>query len=179
MAAKSGRARHPGRASAKRPDAKHAVGRPSAFSPKYSDQARKLCLLGFTDRELANFFGVSEQTLNTWKHAHPEFLESLKAGKSCADAEVSAKLYERALGYSHKAVKIFNTEEGTIEHEYVEHYPPDSTAAIFWLKNRNPDHWRDKQHIETRAAGAAQPVEEMSVVDIEKELARRRERQAA
>lgn len=165
MAAKSGGTRHPGRASAKRPDAKHAVGRPSAFSPKYSEQARKLCLLGFTDREIANFFGVSEQTVNAWKHAYPEFLESLKAGKSCADAEVSAKLYERALGYSHKAVKIFLTNNGTVEHEYVEHYPPDITAAIFWLKNRDPGRWRDKQLLEhTGADGAPIRIEDMAAM---------------
>ena len=55
-----------------------AVGRPSKFKPEYVDQARKLAQLGATDREVAEFFNVSEQTPNTWKHVHPEFLESLK-----------------------------------------------------------------------------------------------------
>ena len=165
MAAKSGGTRHPGRASAKRPDAKHAVGRPSAFSPKYSDQARKLCLLGFTDREIANFFGVVESTLNLWKLKHPEFSESIKEGKSAADCEVASKLYERALGCSHKAVKIFNTESGTVEHEYTEHYPPDTTAAIFWLKNRDPGRWRDKQLLEhTGKDGAPIRIEDMAAM---------------
>lgn len=124
-----------------------------------------MCLLGFTDRELAGFFGVSEQTLNTWKHAHPEFLESLKAGKNAADSEVVSKLYERALGCSHKAVKIFNTELGVVEHEYVEHHPPDTTAAIFWLKNRNPEKWRDKQLLEhTGKDGAPIRIEDMAAM---------------
>lgn len=50
------------------------IGRPSAYKPEYAEQARKLCLLGHTDAELASFFEVSEQTINAWKHAHPDFL---------------------------------------------------------------------------------------------------------
>lgn len=121
-----------------------------------------MCLLGFTDRELAGFFNVTESTLNLWKLKHPEFSESLKAGKNCADSDVAAKLFERALGYSCPAVKIFHTEEGTIEHGYMEHYPPDSTAAIFWLKNRDPGRWRDRQHLEhTGKDGAPIRIEDM------------------
>jgi hypothetical protein len=78
-----------------------------ASREEYDEQARKLCLLGATDAELADFFGVSEQTLNTWKKVHPKFLESMNRGKIIADAEVAEKLYHRACGYSHEAVKIF------------------------------------------------------------------------
>lgn len=121
------------------------VGRPSLYRPEYAEQAVKLCRLGATDKELADFFGVSEQTVNAWKQEHPEFLESLKAGKAAADAEVAEKLFRRATGYEHKAVKISASPDGK-EHvtEYIERYPPDTTAAIFWLKNRRPDLWRDK-----------------------------------
>lgn len=69
------------------------IGRPSAYKPEYAEQARKLCLLGHTDAELASFFEVSEQTINAWKHAHPVFLESIKKGKAVADSEVAAKLF--------------------------------------------------------------------------------------
>ena len=75
---------------------------------KYADQALKLCLLGATDKELAEFFSVSEQTLNKWKKDYPEFLESLKKGKNIADANVASRLYNRAIGYSCKATKICN-----------------------------------------------------------------------
>lgn len=57
------------------------IGRPSAYKPEYAEQARKLCLLGHTDAELASFFDVSEQTINAWKHAHPDFLESIKRAR--------------------------------------------------------------------------------------------------
>lgn len=121
------------------------MARPTKFDNTYCEQARKLCRLGATDKELSDFFQVSEATLNNWKNAHPEFLESLREGKALADAEVADKLFKRATGYEHKAVKITASPDGR-EHqtEYVERYPPDTTACIFWLKNRRPDVWRDK-----------------------------------
>jgi DNA-binding XRE family transcriptional regulator len=120
------------------------MGRPSSFKHEFAGQAAKLCRLGATDAELADFFAVSEQTINAWKKAHPEFLESLKEGKQLADAEIADKLYQRAQGYTHKAVKIFNDGGKEMIVGYDEHYPPDTTACIFWLKNRRPDLWRDK-----------------------------------
>lgn len=126
------------------------VGRPSKYQDQFPEQAFKLCLLGATDAEMADFFEVSEATVNNWKQQHPEFLEALKRGKQEADAQVAQSLYRRALGYSHKAVKIVADAKSGQEHivPYTERYPPDTTAAIFWLKNRRPDLWRDKQNIE-------------------------------
>ena len=125
---------------------KAKIGRPSSYRAEYAQQAVKLCRLGATDKDLATFFDVSEQTLNAWKKAHPAFLESLKEGKAVADAEVAEKLFRRATGYEHKAVKIVADAKTGAEHqvEYIERYPPDTTAAIFWLKNRRPDLWRDR-----------------------------------
>ena len=100
--------------------------------------------LGATDREVAEFFNVSEQTLNAWKHVHPEFLESLKLGKETADRRVEQSLYRRAVGYSYDAEKIFPYEGAAVRVPYVEHIPPDTTACIFWLKNRQRDLWRDR-----------------------------------
>lgn len=123
------------------------MARPSSFKPEYSEQARKLCLLGATDAELADFFEVSVRTVLRWKAEHEEFCQALKAGKDVADARVERSLYQRAVGYSHDAVKIFLPRGATepVYAAYVEHCPPDTTAAIFWLKNRQPDQWRDKQ----------------------------------
>lgn len=135
-------------------------GRPSSYREEYAGQALKLCRLGAKDKELADFFGVSEQTVNAWKEAHPDFLESLKEGKERADAEVADKLFHRARGYSHEAVKIFMPAGANepVYAPYTEHYAPDTTAAIFWLKNRRPDLWRDvhKQEITGKDGG---PIE--------------------
>ena len=124
------------------------AGRPSRYKAEYDDQAYKFCLLGATDARLGEFFGVSEQTINAWKAAHPTFLESIKRGKEVADAEIAHALYHRAKGYSHEAVKIFNNQGEIITESYTEHYPPDTGAAMAWLKNRQPNHWRDKQDVE-------------------------------
>lgn len=134
----------------KNPDEKKKRGRKSEYQKEYADQALKLCLLGAIDKELAEFFSVSVQTLNKWKKDYPEFLESLKKGKNIADANVASRLYNRAIGYSCKATK-FATSEGRItdSKEYIEYYPPDTTAAIFWLKNRQPEKWRDKKEVYT------------------------------
>lgn len=124
-------------------------GRKSEYRIEYADQALKLCLLGATDKELSEFFSVSEQTLNKLKKDYPEFLESLKKGKNIADANVASRLYNRAIGYNCKATK-FATSNGKItdSKEFIEHYPPDTTAAIFWLKNRQPEKWRDKKEVD-------------------------------
>jgi hypothetical protein len=124
------------------------AGRPSRYKAEYDDQAYKFCLLGATDARLGEFFGVSEQTINAWKTAHPTFLESIKRGKEVADAEIAHALFHRAKGYSHEAVKIFNNQGEIITESYTEHYPPDTGAAMAWLKNRQPQQWRDKQDIE-------------------------------
>lgn len=130
-------------------------GRKSLYQEEYANQALKLCLLGATDKELAEFFSVSEQTLNKWKKDFPEFLESLKKGKSIADANVASKLYNRAIGYDYEE-KHYETKQPKkdVPPELVEakrirkHVPADTTAAIFWLKNRQPDKWRDRKEVD-------------------------------
>lgn len=121
------------------------TGRPTKYKPEYDDQAYKLCLLGHTDKELASFFDVSEQTINAWKHEHPTFLESLKKGKEVADGEVVQALYKSALGYSHPDVDIKVIDGQIVETALTKHYPPNPTSSIFWLKNRQSGKWRDKQ----------------------------------
>jgi len=129
---------------------KHAVGnkgggRKTSYKPEFTVMAKKLAMLGLTDAEMAGVFEVTEKTFNTWKKKFIEFSTALKKGKAIADAQVAKKLFERATGYEHKAVKFFQFEGQVITQEYTERYPPDTTAAIFWLKNRQADKWRDKQ----------------------------------
>lgn len=120
------------------------AGRPSSYKPEYAEQAEKLCKLGATDIEVADFFGVERTTIWRWSQAHEEFCNALKAGKQSADERVERSLYSRALGYTHDAVKIFNADGAPLIVPYREHVAPDTTACIFWLKNRRPDEWRDK-----------------------------------
>lgn len=126
---------------------KHPGGRPAAYKPEYTDQAYNYCLLGATDAQLADFFKVSEKTINTWKKNHPEFVDGLKRGKNMADSNVALSLYKRATGYSHPETHINCYEGEIIKTELTKHYAPDTTACIFWLKNRQPDKWRDKVEV--------------------------------
>lgn len=120
-----------------------AKGSSSLFQAEYCEQARKLCLLGAIDRDLARILGVSERTINNWKRQHPEFAAALKAGKAAADAEVAEALHNKAL-------------------------KGDMSAISFWLRNRRPDLWRDKREGasgtgETGPAAAADiPIREIA-----------------
>lgn len=131
----------------KTPQEKRPVGRQSLYRPEFAELAYNYCLLGATDAQLAVFFGVCERTINEWKDAHPEFLQSLKEGKVMADAQIAASLYRLGTGYSHPETKVFVHQGRVIEHAVTRHYPPDTTACIFWLKNRQPDKWRDRQEV--------------------------------
>lgn len=125
------------------------MARPEKWKDEYLKIVQHACRLGATDREVAEMLSVSERTLNYWKQDRPELLEAMKIGKDAADEHVVKSLYHRARGYSHEAVKILMTKDGDVyREEYVEHYPPDTTACIFWLKNRQPQLWRDKQEVE-------------------------------
>ena len=120
------------------------AGRPTDYKVEFNRQAEKLCLLGSTDKDMADFFEVSESTINLWKNKHPEFSESIKRGKVSADATVASRLYKRAIGYEHDEDKIFNNQGEPLVVPTKKHVQPDTTAIIFWLKNRRPDLWRDK-----------------------------------
>lgn len=128
------------------PKQKNPGGRPSKFGTVDKEQVSKLAKAGWTDVQMADFFGVSESTWHEWKNKHPEFQESLKDWKVEADSKVERSLYERACGYEHDEVKLFKSNDDKIITEtVVKHYAPDPTAMIFWLKNRKPKEWRDKQ----------------------------------
>ena len=121
-----------------------ARGRPTLYRADYAEQARRLSLLGQTDAEMAAFFGVSERTFHGWKKSHPDFLQSIKEGKADADAKVADALFQRAIGYSHPDSHISNYQGEITVTPITKHYPPDTGAAFIWLKNRQPDKWRDR-----------------------------------
>jgi hypothetical protein len=125
-------------------------GRPSSYREDMPKRAYRLCLLGLTDEELGISFGVVEETINAWKREHEEFSASIERGREAADGNVGERLYMRALGYSHKAVKIFLRpgDDKPTYAEYIQHYPPDTAAASLWLRNRQGKRWRDKQEVE-------------------------------
>ena len=100
-------------------------------------------MLGATDADMARFFKVTVSTFNLWKLKHPKFSEALKVSKDQFDQRVEISLAQRAIGYSHPEDKIFFKDGKVVTVETTKHYPPETTACIFWLKNRQPETWRD------------------------------------
>lgn len=142
-------------------DNAHAVGnnggRPSEYNPSYHPKmVYKLCLLGATNKQIADAFGISKNTLKNWKEKHFEFLTSLTRGKIIADAEIANSLFKRAKGFKHKEKKFFVVRVGKDEDEIqtkdtIKQYPPDTKAAAIWLSNRTKN-WRERAGDTPKAA---------------------------
>jgi hypothetical protein len=145
-----------------RGDEKHPGGRPTKYRPEYCAQAEKLCKLGATDIEIADFLEVDVRTLYRWKGEHEEFCQALKAGKEISDERVERSLFARANGYEHDEVDIRVVDKEIVQTSIRKYYPPDTTAAIFWLKNRRPDLWRDKTDVEATLKGEIEHTHRVS-----------------
>lgn len=128
------------------------MARPTDYREEFCEQAGKLCKLGATDIEIADFLGVSVRTLYRWKGQHKAFCQALKTAKAEADERVERSLFARANGYEHDEVDIRVIGQEIVQTPIRKFYPPDTTACIFWLKNRRPDLWRDK--VEQELTGA-------------------------
>ena len=134
---------------------KHPGGRPTKYEPKYHiPWAKGLLRRGATIKELAEEFDVNVSTVYEWSYKHPEFSEVLKEDRQLADFAVEESLYRRAMGtkVTEKRTIVTAGADGESHPSRIEivekELPPDSTACIFWLKNRNPKLWRDKQDIQ-------------------------------
>jgi len=100
-----------------------AGGRPTKYHKDMPEQARKLCLLGATNEQLAAAFEVSIESIQGWLRNKPEFLQAVKDGRENADGQIAGALYQKAMG-------------------------GDTTAMIFWLKNRRAANWREKHEVD-------------------------------
>lgn len=103
---------------------------------------------GLIDEQIAKNMGITPSTLYEWKKNYSEISKSLKKGKEVVDIQVENALLKRALGYSYKEIKEEKTADGKRVTVTTKEVVPDTTAQIFWLKNRRPERWRDKQDIE-------------------------------
>ncbi len=144
---------------------------------------------GLTDDQIANNIGISRSTLNVWKKKYSDISDALKKGKEVVDREVESALYRKAIGSKEtiqKAMKIkesvFNEEGRKVKESekiiYVDEVvmiPPDTTAQIFWLKNRKPSEWRDKRDVEHSGGlnnSNTVQVKELSPEELEAKIAK-------
>lgn len=110
---------------------------------------------GLTDEQIAQNMGIAVRTLYNWKDKYVQIMQSLKSGKEVVDRQVENAMLKRALGYQYDEVtreRVFREETGlfelTVMKVVTKEVNPDVTAQIFWLKNRKPADWRDKQDIQ-------------------------------
>lgn len=124
-------------------------GRPSDYRAEFARDAEKLTTIGATQKEMADFFEVSESTIDKWKKKYPEFLRRISRGRITHDMEMGQALREKAKGYRVRATKIFCSDKGGVTKvPYTEVYPPDTPALKFWLTNRRPKQFKDKVDVE-------------------------------
>lgn len=126
-------------------------GQPTRYSADvHVPWGASLARRGCSDAEIAEAFGVSVRTVYNWKGAHEEFLQAINESKSKADEAVAASLYDKACGKAKRVTKrtreVLDPDKGkvTLKEVVEEVMPPDTTAMIFWLKNRQPQLWRDR-----------------------------------
>ena len=141
----------------------------SVVLPKM-DQIIKWCEEGLTDMEIAKRLGIHITSLINYKKEHEELAKAMQEAKEIADYRVEDALYKRAIGYKYKEVTrqlVEDARTGKTElkvvKEVIKEVAPDTTAQIFWLKNRQPQKWRDKQeqHITAEVKSVEQFLEEM------------------
>jgi hypothetical protein len=134
------------------------MARPSKYKPEFVEQAKHLCKLGATDAELADFFGVTVSTVALWKVQHREFSDALRTSKATADKRVEMSLYRRAVGCTLDETDIRVVDGKIVKTEIRKQLPPDTTACIFWLKNRNRKAWRDRIDAAVGGPEEGQPI---------------------
>jgi len=129
----------------KKPEDLQKRGRKSDFRQEYIDKVYSMTLLGLTDIQMSGILEVEEATFNRWKRQFPEFRQSLKKGKDDADSKVAKSLFSRAIGYEYEEKSVEKNGRKVLKTTTTKkQMAPDTTAQIFWLKNRQPELWRDK-----------------------------------
>ena len=142
-------------------------GRPTLYREEYAEEARKYCLLGATNDELAGFFDVAPRTVDNWLSQHAEFATAVRNGRAAADASIARKLYRRADGYDYVAEKVFIHRGEAKKVDCKVHVPPDVQACIFWLRNRRRQDWLERGRPDPNDCG-------LTVLEIEEAAERAR-----
>ncbi|WP_211231329.1 transposase [Halonatronum saccharophilum] len=155
-------------------------GRPSKYDPSIIPKVEEWVNEGLTDYEISKRLGINASTLYDWKKKYPKFSKSLKKSKAQADFKVEDSLFKRANGYTYDEVTqelVENPKTGEVELKPVKvvtkEVKPDVTAQIFWLKNRQPEKWKDKKDIDVTSGG-----KEISSMTAEEREKRRKELRA-
>lgn len=122
---------------------------------------------GLTDEQIAGNMGITAKTLYEWKKRYGEICEALKKGKEIVDRQVENALLKRALGYTYSEKTTEQSDTGTKVRITKKEVAPDTTAQIFWLKNRKPEVWRDKKDV-TMEGEVPNPFQDLTTEELKK-----------
>ena len=117
---------------------------------------------GLTNAQIAHNIGINPDTLYTWMKRFPDVSESLKRGKEVVDRQVENALFKSAIGYMYEEETVTNAGDVVTTRKYAK---PNTTAQIFWLKNRKPETWRDKQEQDVNMTGTVVFLNEDEIQD--------------
>jgi hypothetical protein len=146
-------------------------GRPASYKPEFCEQARKCCLLGATNEELGQLFGVTRRTIDNWIATQPAFTAAVESGRLVADSKVASGLYARATGFERKVKRTALYRGEAKDFETNVSFPPDTQACIFWLRNRRRQTWRDAPNPATADDG----IDDIALLEAASESVRHRE----
>lgn len=128
------------------------MARPTKYKPEFVEQAKHLCKLGAIDDDLAEAFHVDVATVQRWKLKYPEFCGTIKENKDYANEKVKRSLFNRAIGCSVPDTDIRVIEGVIVETPLEKHFPPDTTACMAWLHNRDSDNWKPRKAVDGSSA---------------------------
>ncbi len=135
------------------------IGRPTVYRKSFVERAQKLWAKGSTDEEVCKALKITHQTLHNYQKRYPDFLEAKVRGKAIADQLVEHALFKRATGFIAPDCHVSQWEGEITITDLEKHYPPDTAAIVFWLKNRKPKEWRDKTELTVSDEVAGVPSE--------------------
>lgn len=147
--------KHP-RAGSQAPQKKSNAGRKSKYHEDFPLLAQDFARRGMIDKEICKKLGISQESFYLYLRKYPEFSEALKEGKKPVDVEVENALLKRALGFSYEEVHAeFRPQDKDdvkakpiVVKKITKMVVPDTTACIFWEKNRRPGLWKDKHNLD-------------------------------
>lgn len=157
---------------------KKAFGRPTKYKDEYAEQAEKLCKLGATDKKLADFFNVCEDTITNWKSENIDFFVSIKRGKDYYDnGRAEDSLINRVLGMeiteerqTIRRMVIDGQDPDSTEGQIIDttvtkkQIPPDVNAIRYWLNNRNPKRWKNLKHVDHTSDGEKMETQQVIIL---------------
>lgn len=147
------------------------LGRPLKYDPNFHPiEAERLASEGLINMEIAKGLDISSFTLYAWQNDYEDFSEALKRGKAIADQKVVESLYKRATGFTFTETKHVDDGNSVRIESVVKCVPPDTTACIYWTKNRMGQEWRDKR-VEEVSGPDGSPIEFVTAMSDEEVIA--------